>query len=198
MALVGFDASVKNIMQARVRNKALSLKHNLSTDYDVIANELIAYNQKIRGIAPPAPSFFQGSRSQSLRDAVAAAKDKFVGYIRKSGTGMSTLADWLGDKPVAQVLAEGRASICVDCPQNKEGDLLSFFTKPVSDLILRQLKERQDMNLSTSKDAQLNVCDACGCPLKLKVHVPLDYIKAHIKKPEFDKLDDRCWMRKET
>lgn len=200
MCMVGHDAVVKEIMNARVKNKALSIKHNLSMDYNTISGELIEFNRLRLGIPLPAPpSFFQQSRnSQWLRGAVVAAKDRIAGTIRKLGTGTATLADWIGDKPVSHELAEQRAAICVGCPQHKQGDLLSFFTRPVSDLIRRQIEEKEKMNLSTSKDSELNICDACGCPMKLKVHVPLEYIMAHIKKPEFDALDERCWMRHET
>lgn len=199
MKLVGFDASVKAIINHRKANKAIAIKHSLSTDYDDVASELETYTRKRLGIPDPnPPSFFWRVRNNpSLKDAVAAAKDKLVGSFRKSATGIATLADWLGEKPVSQELAENRASICIGCPQNRSGDLLSFFTKPASDLIRKQLQERMKLNLSTSKDADLGICYACGCPLKLKIHVPIDYIRAHIKKPEFDALDQRCWMRHE-
>lgn len=195
MALVGFDASVKNIINARVANKALSIKHNLSTDYNTVADELIQYNRKLRGIPDTIPSFFRLSRSR-LADVAAAANAKL---IRRPATGIATLADWLGNdgKPVSQPLAEQRAAICAGCPQNKPGDLTAFFTRPVADLIRRQIEERNRMKLHTVHDEKLNVCDACGCPLKLKVHVPLDFIKAHIKAPEWAALDARCWMLNE-
>lgn len=49
-AMVGFDASVKNIIAERKKNGALSVRYGLSTDYRTVANELIAYNQKIRNL----------------------------------------------------------------------------------------------------------------------------------------------------
>lgn len=202
MAMVGFDASVKAIVQHRLANKAITIKHNLSTDPGTVANELERYTRLRLGIPddPPPTSFFQPGRSPSPsggQDAAAGAN--WFRRIVRQGAGVSTLADWLGTDgvPVAAELAEQRAAICSDCPQNKQGDLLAFFTKPVADLLRRQLEERRQLNLSTSRDAQLNVCDACGCPLKLKVHVPLNFIRKHMRQQEMGLLDPRCWILRE-
>lgn len=50
MAMVGFDASVKNIIEIRKQNQSISVRHGLSTRYDIVANELVTYNQMVRGI----------------------------------------------------------------------------------------------------------------------------------------------------
>lgn len=200
MALVGFDASVKAIIKHRMANRAITVKHGLATDPMAVANELENYTRTRLGIPlDTGPSFFQRSRSLFPEGAAAVVGDSWIRRITRTKTGVVTLADWLGTdgKPVASGLAEERASICATCPQNKKGDLISFFVKPVADLIRKQLEERKELKLSTSKDADLNVCDACGCPIKLKVHVPLRFIKSHIKSPEFNKLDPRCWILKE-
>lgn len=197
MAMVGFDASVQAIIKHRKANLAITQKHGLAIDPHAVALELEKYTKLRLGITDPEPSFFQSSRS-SFVGAVAAAGTKFVSTVRKLGTGIATLADWLGGQPVSLELSEHRASICVGCPQNQNKDLTSIFTEPVARLIRSQLKERMALKLTTSQDDKLGVCIACGCPLKLKVHVPMDYIKAHIKKPDFDALDPRCWMRHET
>lgn len=201
MAMVGFDASVKAIIQHRNANKAATIKHQLSTDFDSVADELELYTRHRLGIPLPAPpSFFHPSRSPLPKGEDAAAGASWFRQVVRSGTGISTLADWLGTdgKPVDAALAEQRAEICAGCPQNKSGDLLSFFTKPVADLIRKQIEEKESLKLTTSRDSAIGLCDACGCPLKLKVHVPLVYIKKHIKPPEWDRLDPRCWMLKET
>lgn len=203
--MVGFDSSVKAIIKHRIDNKAISIKHNLSTDYGAVARELKEFNRFRLGIPnePPAPEgapgFFQGSRNSQDGEAAAAEVSVFRKIVR-TGTGASTLADWLGDGgiPVAPELAESRAAICVKCPKHKAGDFLSLFTGPVANLIRRQLDERREMKLSTSHDDTLSFCDACGCPLKLKVHVPLSYIKKHIQQPEFSQLDPNCWIIREA
>lgn len=199
--MVGFDASVKAIIKHRVANRAVTTKNNLSTDYDDVANELENYTRLRLGIPlPGAISFFQRSRSNQRQSAeVAAAESNWTRKITRIGTGVATLRDWLGSdgKPVSTELSEARASVCETCPQNTKGDWLSLFTKPVSNIILAQIAERNRMKLATSKDAALGLCEACGCPLKLKVHVPLSFIKSHMQPTESSNLDPRCWILKE-
>lgn len=200
MALVGFDASVKSIIGARAKNKALSIKHNLSTDYETVANELIQYNRMIRNLPDPSPpSFFARSRNSLLNGGAAAAGAKWLRKVAQLGTGISTISDLKrsGRDPVLQEVAEKRAEICVGCPKNLSGDLFSIFTKPIANLVRHQIEDKRRLKLATSLDDKLNVCDACGCPMQLKVWFPLDIIKAHIKKPELDDLDQRCWITKE-
>lgn len=199
MALVGFDASVKAIIAARQRNRALSIKHQLSTDYEAVADELIQYNRKIRNLPDPAPpSFFQSSRNSLQNGGVAAAGTNWLRRFSQIGTGIATISDLKrsGRDPVLPEVAEKRASICVDCPKNLPGDLFSIFTKPIANLVRHQIEDKTRLNLKTSKDDKLNVCDACGCPIQLKVFFPLDVIKAHIKQAELEQLDPRCWILK--
>jgi hypothetical protein len=200
MALVGFKASVNAIVQVRQKNKALSVKHNLSTDPNAVGAELKKFNAFRLGIPDqPSPSFFQGRRSNPLSEDGAAAGVSKWNQFRRAGNGAATLGDWLGKGgiPVATELATARAAVCIGCPQNKSGDLLSFFTKPVSELIRRQLEERLVLKLATSHDAKLGICFACGCPLKLKVHVPVAEIRAHMQETESGQLDPGCWIPKE-
>lgn len=206
MAMVGFKASVDAIIKHRLANPAITAKHSLATDPYAVAEELKTFTRLRLGMPPPASSFFQWGRSPSRQDgAVAAAGSGFFRKITRVGTGITTLADWLGSDgtPVANTLAEQRAGICAGtddkskCPLNNKGDLLSIFTKPAADLIRRQIEEKKKMNLRTTKDSELGTCDACGCPLELKVHVPLKFIKTHMKEPEASQLDPRCWIKKE-
>lgn len=186
------------IIAMRKRNPAITAKFKLSTNYEVVKSEAIRYNRKRLGMpeeATPVPFQAPHSISRSAAGAAVAAN-----WARRTRTGIETLADWLGEGavPVASELSEQRATTCSDCPQNQSGDLMSLFTKPVSDLIIKQLEERKQLNLSTTKDDLLNVCKACGCPLKLKVHVPLSVINGKMKQPEREKLDPRCWILKEN
>jgi len=74
---------------------------------------------------------------------------------------------------------------------------MAFFTKPASEFIRRQIEERHNLKLETSKDDQLGVCGACDCPLKLKMHPPIKVIRDHIGKDAIARLDPRCWIPKE-
>lgn len=196
-AMVGFKASVDAIRKVRTANPAITTKHQLSTDPDVIEGELLAFTRQRLGIKDT-PSFFRRSRNLVAAD-VAAAKAKLVTQFRRANTGAETWRELFGEKgePVPHDLAEQRASVCVDCPQNKRGDLLSFFYRPVANQLLKLLEEMKGRNLSTSHDANINVCDACGCPLKAKVHVPVDITRRHMKDEERSKLDARCWILRE-
>lgn len=205
MAMVGFDASVKAIIKHREQNRAITAKHNLPTDYDNVANELEEFNRFRLGIpmtfvSPKVNPLWQTARSAGVAVGDIKARPSWFKQLGRLGKGVLTLANWLGDDgvPVPSDLAEQRAAICEGCPKNAKGDLFSFFTKPASELIRRQLEERKALELSTTKDESLGVCDACGCPLKLKVHVPLSFIKAHMNTDDADKLDPRCWIIKET
>jgi hypothetical protein len=211
--------SFKNLVRAVIRlrsaNPGISKQYNLSTDLEAVkieVDEAIAakclaagYGDFIMEAAASLP-FPQPPQWEKLLSGALVAGDNqpstppsWFQKLGNVGTGLRTLSDWLGDGgvPVANELAEKRAKICSDCPQNKAGDLTSFFTKPASELIRRQLQERNDMKLSTSQDEKLGVCDACGCPLRLKIFCPVKFIRDHIPTGGEANLDSRCWITKE-
>lgn len=120
--------------------------------------------------------------------------------VRRLVAGARVIVEWITSKgqAVDPALSNHRASICSDCPKNEPGDLTSFFTIPVSEAIRSALNLRKDWKLSTNHDERLNVCDACGCPLKLKVHVPIDFINKRLSAESRSELDPRCWILGET
>lgn len=136
----------------------------------------------------------------SVGAAVADNPPAWYKQLGQVGVGLKTLGDWLGDEahPVPTNQSEERARICATCPQNQKGDWRRFFTKPASELIRRQLEERTHLNLKTSVDAELGICAACGCPLRLKSHVPLKYITAHLPAEDKKLLDPKCWILAEA
>lgn len=118
---------------------------------------------------------------------------------RAVAAGAATLSDWLGSggKPVPQELANGRAETCAGCPKNMPGDWTSFFTLPAADLIRRQLAKRTELSVSTPLDDRINVCSACYCPLKLKVHCPIEHIQARMPDAVKNELAPDCWVLRE-
>lgn len=122
-----------------------------------------------------------------------------VGAGKQLAAGVHILLDWLGSggKPVEPATATARALICSTCPQNKGGDWKAIFTKPVAEKIRQQLEMKNEMSLSTPHDAKLTVCEACSCPLQLKVWTPLPYILAHTDAKTRAALDPRCWITHE-
>lgn len=190
MAMVGFDASVKAIIAHRNANKAIRIKHNLSTDYGVVGDELEKYTRARLGIPLPSPSFFQPSSSRLPARVVAAAAD-----IKRAAQGTSVVLDWLtsGGAPVAQELANKRAATCVACPKNVEG---SWYTVAPAELIRSTLSARSDLKLATPSDASLKSCDVCKCLMRLKVWTPLEFILAKTKPEIMGEFPTNCWIAK--
>lgn len=213
---VSFNVLVEAVIKLRKANPAITAQYSLSTDPAAVANEVDAYNAALCAaaghtnyLAPSEgielPKTFPPQWVSQPRGGVAAGDSQPStppGWFKKLGnvaTGFKTLADWLGHegKPVDSKLAESRAKTCSTCPKNLKGDMTSFFTKPASELIRRQLEERNAMKLATSYDETLGVCDGCGCPLKLKVHCPVDVIVKHMPKGGENKLVSYCWILSE-
>ena len=188
-----FDQTVVLIIKHRQANPAVVAKHGLPVDPGNVANELEAYTKKRLGIADPPPPPQQWLHR--LNQVVAGAK---------------TLADWLGGDPVAQDKASHRAEICSVCPQNTQSEAfkkanpdhqpnwLDRFTVNAQNLIRRQLEERKQLNLSTSLDEKVGMCEACSCPLHLKIHVPIENINKRIPAKDRQALDPQCWILAET
>ncbi len=186
-----FHDTVVAIIGHRNRNPHQRDLHHWSTDYNAVSEELDLYNARIaqemkwmdfiagEGIPDPPPKPIALPR-QSGRPVVA---------------GLKSLADWTIDGEVVPPdVATARAGICQNCPVNKAGGLLDFFTEQAAKLIQRQFEVRQSRDLKTPFDDKLGLCDACGCPLKLKVHAPISVIQKYISADVKAKLDPRCWI----
>jgi len=116
------------------------------------------------------------------------------------------LKDWLGDegKPVPTLHAAERAVICVSgnngkpCPMNCEPRWWERWIKePIAQAIKEQLEVKHQMRIGVIVEDELNMCKACGCCLKLKVHTPIQYIKSHLTADQIAKMPTYCWQRKE-
>jgi hypothetical protein len=109
------------------------------------------------------------------------------------------LVEWLasGAEAVPQEKANARAAVCAKCPMNEKGDLLRFFTKPVSEAIRHALSLRSEWKLETPDDFRLGVCTACDCPMRLKVHIPIERIREKLKPEIKSRLHPDCWIPKE-
>ena len=94
----------------------------------------------------------------------------------------------LGGKFVPPALAEKRAAICAECPENVP-IVGCFGCANALPKILEMVKK-----VSTSKDAELDGCGVCGCALKAKVHFPVDVMNNRDAK---DFPDTGCWVRDE-
>lgn len=187
-----FDTIVDGVLYMRRANPYLAQKNKWNMDRNSIADEVDAYNAAIckahgwdhfiDGGDLPNPSQRPHSLLRSGANVVAGAK---------------TLAAMFGEggKPVVSEEADRRAKICVDCPQNGKGDWTRFFTVPASVTIKKQLAIIHDLSLTTPLDDQLGVCQACGCPLHLKVWAPLEHILKNQSADVESQLDARCWIK---
>lgn len=196
---VGFDATVDAIIAVRKANP----RFNLATDRETVEIELEnSMTAQLQGIPggdaylinnapiPPPGSFLPAPRRARSLGAVV------VGSAHKVKAGVGLLMDFLGPslKAVPHELAEKRAGVCVACPNNKAGRVL---TDAFGEGLRLLLEARSDMQLSTSFDPHLKTCSACECKLHLKPHVELKYILEKLTPEQREKLWGECWIAKE-
>lgn len=193
LAMVSFSESVKAIIKHRNANPAITAKHNLSTDFNQVADELENFTRKrlglpIKGATAP----FLQAPSQLLSPSVQAA----VAGAKKVADGAALLLDWevSGQSPVAPEVSAARAAVCAGCPKNTAGDFTAFFTQPAAALLRKRLERLHSMKLATPSDDKLHVCIACECPLRLKVHTPLDLVMKWMKPATKAELWEKCWI----
>ena len=120
----------------------------------------------------------------------------------KTVSGAFVLGEWFGEGglPVAKDVSEERARICSVCEKNQAdtGSILEWFTKKASEMIRHAFELRAEIGLTTSHDDKLEVCSACTCPLKLKVHTPIKHILDHTSDEDKAELDPGCWILSES
>lgn len=193
-----FDTIVNSLIAHRKANRFLTEKHKWPTDYASVAEEVDAFNAALclangwtkyvtlEGVDHPKTLPSLGLAR--LRNAAVSA-----------AAGVMTLKEMFGEgeQPVARQKAEARAAVCAVCPKNQQGDWLRFFTEPAARLIRATLAFIKDMNLVTTQDANLHRCDACDCPMKLKVWAPIQHIRKHLPPDVPAKLHETCWIPKE-
>lgn len=203
-AYSSFNTIVTGVIAVRKANPFVTEKNGWSTDQVEVADEVDAYNAKIcehmgwtkfiitASNAPPPPKFKALTHQDQKQLGVVA------GHARKIWAGVKTLNDWIdsGEPAVSKELSESRAKICVACPLNGEGGLEVWFTKPAADAIRRQFEKLESRKLTTTQDAKLNVCTACSCPLRLKCHTPMKFIKPHLTDEVINELakGKSCWI----
>lgn len=194
-----FNAVCQAIRQHRMANPQYRLNTSLPAIEAEVEQVNVARIAAIPGakdvylmeVGSAQPSF-TAAPTQTLASQVAAV----AGAIN---TGKDILFDWeeSGQPPVAQELANKRAEICTTCPQNGKGGLSRYFTIPAAALIKRRLERLHAMKMTTPNDGQLGICEACLCPLPMKVFTPLDFILKHTTDEQKAKFDERCWITHE-
>ena len=195
-ANVSFESVVQAIIAHRKANPHLMQQHGWSVDPESVRNQLDDSNARRCAMLGYTDYYYEGPG-----DPAPNPNTPLPTNLQKLGSvvgGSSTLVEWLasGAEAVSSELANKRAAICAECPQNGKGDFTRYFTVPVSEAIRHEINRRSEWKLQTPHDEKLSVCEACLCPLKLKVHVPLANILPHMDEATKARLDPRCWITK--
>jgi hypothetical protein len=205
---LSFNGVVDAVVKHRLGNPYVTKKHNLATDWNLVADE-VDYANALRMKANSKWSHFITDEgfggSSSSAPFSWQSQSKPVGAVvgaKRVAAGVKVLLDWLGSggKAVPKEQAEKRAAVCTVCPQNRDGDWTTMFTKPVSEMLRLQLGIKNDLKLATSKDDQLFVCAACSCPNRLKVWTEIKHIQNNMDAETQERLqkeDPKCWILEE-
>jgi hypothetical protein len=198
------DTLTQAVISARRANPHQAAQHNWSLDFDVVKSEVKQFNvnhclamgwtEYLTDSGGGAPPFNQAQSLLNQKQISVA-----VETVKRLWAGIKSVNEWLdsNDAPVSTELAEKRATTCVSCPLNGPGDFSKWFTTPASAAIKRQLEKLQNRKISTTQDEKLNICEACLCPLKLIVHVPLQIKLAHMTPDTKQALHPSCWVLSE-
>lgn len=206
---ISFDAAVAQIIQHRMGNPYLTQKNGWSTDAFVVAEELDQFNaavcQQMKWMDYITEGGAQAMPSPKAMNQLSPFSQSAANAVGRLSAGVQTIREWeiAGGNLVSNELAEQRAATCAKrvggkCSKNVGGDLTSWFTKPAAELIRLQLESRNNMKIHTTLDPLLGVCEACACPLKLKVHCPIDIITSKMRPEDRAALDSGCWILSES
>ncbi len=125
--------------------------------------------------------------------------------IKRDFEGAKMLSDWLGDdwRHVTREKADHRGLACLrgnggqKCPYNVEPNWWERVKTRIAEVIRAQLAIKKKLAMTTTFDDQLHMCQQCGCALQLKVHVPIEHIKAHTSPEVLAGFPEWCWQKRE-
>lgn len=111
----------------------------------------------------------------------------------KEGAGI--IHDWLGAGAITVQPdhAQRRANICIACPMNIKGGIV---TAAVAQAVKRQVSLKNKLNLRVTGEKSLGRCSACFCESKLKIWLPLERIKPDAQ--DVKAFHESCWLRSES
>lgn len=195
-----FDTIVSEVIAHRQSNPHIINSLGYSIDRNTVENEVEAWNVKMAE-SMGWLHFLEGGPEvpSTERPFPPGQTPHLLNSLKNVAAGAELLVDWLESKENAErpEVASKRAEICSACPENGKGHLTSYFTLPVAYAIKREIQRRSDWKLSTPFDEQLNICEVCSCPLKLKVFAPLSLILQKISAETKSRLPAHCWIKKE-
>lgn len=119
--------------------------------------------------------------------------------LRQLREGAASLGTWWlkGFPPVTKDHAQQRTRVCLQCPMNLPETLFEKPRRALARQVKAAFEAKHRMNLELPDEALLEVCEACGCELRLKVWQPAAAIFHNGKPSYFDQLHSECWVRGE-
>lgn len=181
------------------RNPAQAQRYNWPTDR---ANqELFVEDQNARRlVAAGWPQFVESSDpSAPVQYSPVISKKNFADPVAAAKSAAAAYKDLFVNGPVAQDLAEHRASICSSCPKNNVNrEFGELFVESIASTLRSLVSLVHDMGMKTSRDSKLGICTACGCPLRSKVFVDIKIASTKLTPDAWNQLDPGCWLLSET
>ena len=119
-----------------------------------------------------------------------------MSLLKNYVAGTRAIIEWFGSRmdTVPTCEAERRSLVCSTCPLNRHSTWREAFGEYATTLIGIRHWLRHSGKF-TSRDWQLHVCDACNCPMRIKIWCPLDIIKNNMTEETKTKLHSQCWMK---
>ena len=195
---LSFAGLVSQVIEHRKANP----RFNLSTDLAQVEHEVDEQNAARMKAMPGGSEYITGDTSPPVftfpprqRRAVAGV----AASVKRAVAGAGLLLDWLGEgaEPVAVALAHHRAAVCVDCPFNQEPTAGEAALGAVAEGFRLLIDAKNEMDLSTPRDALLKTCERCSCKLTLKIWAPHHHVMAHITPEIYASLPPHCWIVQE-
>ena len=121
----------------------------------------------------------------------------WVEKLGKYTDGIKILSEWLGagGHIVERGLAQQRTDICLGCAFNQKSNMV---TASVSQAIRKHLALKNHLQIRVAGEKSLHQCQICLCEMRLKVHVPIEFVQKTITEEERQKFPDYCWQKTET
>lgn len=194
-----FDSITRSAIGALQGNPSVAQRLGWDLSYDAMANRIDEFNASVCKHMGWTDYYVEGGSGGAAAPA-PFPQPNLLSRLGNLAVGGKTLVKWInsGAEAVPKDQAEKRASICSECPLNERGDWLSLFTLPAAEAIRKEIGRKREWKLETANDHLLGSCEACDCPMILKVHVPIKTILEALKPEQRQKLHPKCWILSES
>lgn len=119
--------------------------------------------------------------------------------IRQTSKGLHVIDDWLGvgGQPVSKEQAEKRSQSCLKCPHNRAPRWWETAKGSIAQAIRDMLSVKNECAMELEHEEKLNICDQCGCCLRLKCWTPIVHVRKVVDQKTLSGLPSYCWMKRE-